>query len=208
MEYKEIYFLCGWTIERAIKELHERAKDGNKYCGDFNGNKLTSDMSLDDAYMLCIGKTFEQFNKEQEEHQQRLIQEEEENKRKIPELSKYWIEEGHKMTIEQIAENAPLMNKEQIINEIKKLIKDTEEQMSELLSEVDYKYFYETAKDYWVAYDMPVKGNVKDIHKCMWKAFEKAGFQNVHSKKEFLSFSKFLYKKHSILDCLYDEMMK
>lgn len=112
------------------------------------------------------------------------------------------------MTIEQIAENAPLMNKEQIMNEIQKLIKETEEQMSELLSEVDYKDFYSTAKDYWVAYDMPVKGNVKDIHECMWRAFEKAGFQNVHSKKEFLSFPKFLYKKHCVLDCLYNEMMK
>lgn len=46
-------------------------------------------MSLDDAYMLCIGKTFDEFNKEQEESRQRLIREEEEHKRKIPELSKY-----------------------------------------------------------------------------------------------------------------------
>lgn len=97
MEYREIDFCCGWTIERAVKELHERAKDGNKYCGEFNGNKLTSDMSLDDAYILCIGKTFDEFNKEQEESRQRLIREEEEHKRKIPELSKYWIEEGHKV---------------------------------------------------------------------------------------------------------------
>lgn len=97
MEYREIDFCCGWTIERAVKELHERAKDGNKYCGEFNENKLTSDMSLDDAYMLCIGKTFDEFNKEQEESRQRLICEEEEHKRKIPELSKYWIEEGHKV---------------------------------------------------------------------------------------------------------------
>lgn len=96
MEYKEINFLCGWTIERAVRELHERAKDGNKYCGDFNGNKLTSDMSIDDAYMLCIGQTFEQFTKKQEENRQRL----EEHKRKIPELSKYWIEEGHKVLSE------------------------------------------------------------------------------------------------------------
>ena len=95
MEYREIDFCCGWTIERAVKELHERAKDGNKYCGEFNGNKLTSDMSLDDAYMLCTGKTFDEFNKEQEENRQRLIREEEEHKRKIPELSKYWIEEGY-----------------------------------------------------------------------------------------------------------------
>lgn len=33
--------------------------------------------------MLCIEKTFEQFNKEQEESRQRLIQEEKEYKRKI-----------------------------------------------------------------------------------------------------------------------------
>lgn len=112
------------------------------------------------------------------------------------------------MTIEQIAENASLMKKEQIINEIKKLIKETEEQISVILSETDYEDFYNTAKDYWIAYDMPVKGNVGEIHKCMWKAFEKAGVFNVHSKKEFLSFSKFLYKKYKVLDCLYDEMMK
>ena len=67
MGYKEIYFAYGWNIERAVEELYERAKDGNKYCGDFNGNKLTSDMSLDDAYMLCTGKTFDEFNKEREE---------------------------------------------------------------------------------------------------------------------------------------------
>lgn len=59
MKYREIDFVHGWTIERAVKELHERASDGNKYCGKFNENKLTSDMSLDDAYMLCTEKTLE-----------------------------------------------------------------------------------------------------------------------------------------------------
>ena len=97
MGYKEIYFAYCWNIERAVEELYERAKDGNKYCGDFNRNKLTSDMSLDDAYMLCTGKTFDEFNKEREESRRRLIQEDEEYKKKIPELSKYWIEEGHKV---------------------------------------------------------------------------------------------------------------
>lgn len=43
--------------------------------------------------MLCTEKTYEQFNKEQEESRQRLIQEEKEYKRKIPELSKYY--QGH-----------------------------------------------------------------------------------------------------------------
>ena len=89
------------------------------------------------------------------------------------------------MTIEQIAENASLMKKEQIINEIKKLIKETEEQMSVILSETDYEDFYNTAKGYWIAYDMPVKGNVGEIHKCMWKAFEKAGFLMFIVKRNF-----------------------
>lgn len=27
MEYREIDFVHGWTIERAVKELHERARE-------------------------------------------------------------------------------------------------------------------------------------------------------------------------------------
>lgn len=100
MEYKEIYFLCGWTIEQAVKELHERAKDGNKYTGEFNGTKLTSDMSLDEAYMLYSGKTFDQIKKEREESRQRLIREKEEHEKRIPELTDFWIKEGHKVLSE------------------------------------------------------------------------------------------------------------
>jgi hypothetical protein len=37
--------------------------------------------------------------------------------------------------------------------------------------------------------------------------FEKAGVHNVHSKKEFLGFSKFLFKKLRVMDFLYQEMM-
>lgn len=54
---------------------------------------------------------------------------------------------------------------------------------------------------------MPAKGNTKEIRECMWRAFEKAGVYNVHSKKEFLGFSKFLFKKLRVMDFLYQEMM-
>ena len=101
MEYRKIDFLCGWTIERAVRELHERAKDGNKYCGDFHENKLTSDMSLDDAYMLCVGKPFEQFNKEQEERRQRLIREDIAETHTFQQSSNFGVFEGTVTIIEK-----------------------------------------------------------------------------------------------------------
>ena len=67
MGYKEIDIPCGWNLKQAVKELHEKAKDGNKYYNNFNGDIITSDMSLDDAYMLCTGKTFYEFTKSKEQ---------------------------------------------------------------------------------------------------------------------------------------------
>lgn len=52
-----------------MNELHKRAKDGNKYCGKFNIYTLTSDMSLDDAHMLILGMTYEQFQRELEKEE-------------------------------------------------------------------------------------------------------------------------------------------
>lgn len=50
-------------------------------------------MTVDEAYIKCIGKTFAEFKHEQEEWRQDLIRREEEHKKKIPELTKYWIKE-------------------------------------------------------------------------------------------------------------------
>lgn len=69
MGYKEIELRQGWTIEDAMNELHKRAKDGNKYCAKFNTDTLTSDMSLDDAHMLILGMTYEQFQSELEKEE-------------------------------------------------------------------------------------------------------------------------------------------
>lgn len=100
MECTKIEFRVGSTIKEAIEELHNKAKDGKKYCGEFNLHILTSDMSVDDAYMEIMNKTFDEFQKEQEESRQRLIREDEEYKKKIPDLTKHWIEEGHKILSE------------------------------------------------------------------------------------------------------------
>ena len=98
MEYIKIDFDCGLSIKDSVKLLHSKAEvTGKKYFGEFNGHKLTSDMTVDEAYIKCIGKTFKEFKNEQEKMRQDLIRREEERKKKIPELTKYWIKEGHKV---------------------------------------------------------------------------------------------------------------
>lgn len=98
-KYIDVDFTCGMTIEEALKYLRQLSyKTGKNYCGSFNGNTLSSDMTLDEAYIKCIGKTFEEFKYEQKEKMiQDLIRREEEHRKKIPELTKYWIKEGHKV---------------------------------------------------------------------------------------------------------------
>lgn len=98
MEYIEIDFDCGSSLKDSVKLLHSKAEaTGKKYFGEFNGHKLTSDMTVDETYIKCTGKTFKEFKDEQEKMRQDLIRREEEHKKKIPELTKYWIKEGHKV---------------------------------------------------------------------------------------------------------------
>lgn len=96
----EVEFCSGITIKEAVEGLKERAKDGNTYCGKFNAWTFTSDMSVDDAYMMAIGKTYSQRQKEQEEWKKEYDRHKEEHKAKIPELTKEWIKEGHKVLSE------------------------------------------------------------------------------------------------------------
>ena len=97
-KYIDVDFNCGMTIEEAVKYLRQLSyKTGKDYCGTFNSNTLSSDMTIDEAYIKCIGKTFKEFKDEQEKMRQDLIRREEEHKKKIPELTKYWIKEGHKV---------------------------------------------------------------------------------------------------------------
>lgn len=48
MEYIKIDFDCGLSIKDLVKLLHSKAEStGKKYFGEFNGHKLTSDMTVD-----------------------------------------------------------------------------------------------------------------------------------------------------------------
>lgn len=98
MDYIKVEFGVGSSIEDSMKLLYENARyTGDIYFGIFNGHKLTSDMSIDEAYIKCTGKTFKEFKDDKEKWRQDLIRREEEHKKKIPELTKYWIKEGHKV---------------------------------------------------------------------------------------------------------------
>ena len=97
-KYINVDFNCGMTIEEAVKYLRQLSyKTGKDHCGTFNGNILSSNMTVDEAYIKCTGKTFKEFKDEQEKMRQDLIRREEDHKKKIPELTKYWIKEGHKV---------------------------------------------------------------------------------------------------------------
>lgn len=66
MNYIKVEFSVGSSIEDSIKLLQSKAEStGKKYFGEFNGHKLTSDMTVDEAYVECIGKTFKEFKDEQ-----------------------------------------------------------------------------------------------------------------------------------------------
>ena len=56
-KYREIEFLCGWNIERAVIELLEYKEKGELVCGEFNGHMLYSDtVTMDSAYLEITGK--------------------------------------------------------------------------------------------------------------------------------------------------------
>ena len=71
--YREIEFLCGWDIKRAVIELLEYKEKGELVCGEFNGHMLYSDtVTMDSAYLEITGKTKADFDKEQEEWRENL----------------------------------------------------------------------------------------------------------------------------------------
>lgn len=55
--------LYNCDIDDTMRELYELSKDGNEYCCEFNEKTLTSSMSIDDAYSLVTGMTYDQFKK-------------------------------------------------------------------------------------------------------------------------------------------------
>ena len=75
-KYIDVDFNYGMTIEEAVKYLRQLSYEtGKDYWGTFNGNILSSDMTVDEAYIKCIGKD------EREKMRQDFIRREEEHKK-------------------------------------------------------------------------------------------------------------------------------
>lgn len=61
--YKEITIPVGFSIEQAHDELVKKEKELHQLCFcDFNGESITSEMSLDDCYIAVVGCPKAEYN--------------------------------------------------------------------------------------------------------------------------------------------------
>jgi len=93
---KKIELCAGTSIDGAICELKYRAKTLlNTICyASFNGVELTSEDSVDDAYLKLTGKTKAENDKELDEFVEQYYRREEEHKSRIPELTEKYSKEA------------------------------------------------------------------------------------------------------------------
>lgn len=100
VDYVEIDF---WgNLKEAIEQLQYYHRRKMKVKTNFNGNWLYSDkVDLENTYKEVTGKTYTEFRKWQQEEHEQYLREEAEHKAKIPELTKHYIEEGHKLIEEK-----------------------------------------------------------------------------------------------------------
>lgn len=94
-KYKEIEFDFG-DIESAVKELNKYKERGELVYGEFNGQKLYSDIDdLDSAFKKITGKTKAEFDADQQKNSDDYREAERKHKEAILELTKEWIEKGN-----------------------------------------------------------------------------------------------------------------
>ena len=94
--YRKIEFGAGDSIERAMKDLARFKERGELVYGEFNGQKLYSDIDdVDSAYKKITGKTKAEFDVERKAENDRYKEEQRKHKEAIPELTKEWIEKGN-----------------------------------------------------------------------------------------------------------------
>lgn len=99
-EYVEIDFYPGCNIDDAMQLLTAARESGEDAYGEFNTHILTSDMTIDEAYLLILGKTKEEYAAEQQAWLEEYRREKEEYEAKIPELIEKWKAEGRKILAE------------------------------------------------------------------------------------------------------------
>ncbi len=104
--YRKIEFGAGDSIERAMQDLSRFKERGELVYGEFNGQKLYSDIDdLDSAFKKVTGKTKAENDAERKVESDRYKEEQQKNKEVIPELAKEWIEKGNVILDEKYREN-------------------------------------------------------------------------------------------------------
>lgn len=94
--HREIEFMAGDSIETAIKELNRYKEKGELVFGNFNGQKLYSDIDdLDSAYKKITGKTKAECDEERQKEHEKYEAEKKKHEDSIPELTKKWVNEGN-----------------------------------------------------------------------------------------------------------------
>jgi len=102
--YREVEFYFG-DIEKAIEELKEYDKKGQKVFITFNGEKLYSDIDdLDSAYKKITGKTKAEFDEAERIRHEEYEEQQRKHKEAIPELTKEWIAKGKEVLEEKYLE--------------------------------------------------------------------------------------------------------
>lgn len=94
--HRQIDFMPGETIEKAINELSRYKEKNELVYGEFNGEKLYSDVDdLDSAYKKITGKTKAEFDEAERIRHEEYKEEQRKHKEAIPKLTKEWIEKGN-----------------------------------------------------------------------------------------------------------------
>lgn len=94
---RKIDTLYGSSIETTLHKLKSIAAEIEEPVStEFNKKLLTSEMTLDECYVLVTGKTKSDFDLELKKYQEEQEIQKLRHEDSIPELTKYWIEEGKK----------------------------------------------------------------------------------------------------------------
>lgn len=103
--YRKIEFGAGDSIERAMQDLARFKERGELVYGEFNGQKLYSDIDdVDSAYKKITGRTKSEFDAERKAENDRYKEEQRKHKESIPELIKEWNAKGNEILDEQYHE--------------------------------------------------------------------------------------------------------
>ena len=93
--YRKIEFAAGDSIERAMNDLTRFKERGELVYGEFNGQKLYSDIDdIDSAFKKITGKTKAEFDGDRQKEHEEYEAEKKRHEESIPELTKEWIEKG------------------------------------------------------------------------------------------------------------------